>query len=73
MHADGPGMRAAAAAQVAGAHVVYVELRRNNQKARAFYRSLGFQSMEPLPNYYSGREAGLRMAFDLRAPAPAGS
>ena len=59
-------------AQVAGAHVVYVEMRRNNQKAKAFYQSLGFQPMEPLPNYYSGREAGLRMAYDLRAPASTG-
>ena len=55
-----------ATAEVAGAHVVYVELLKSNTIARAFYRSLGFSLMEPLPRYYRGREAGLRMALDLR-------
>ena len=55
-----------ATAEVAGALVIYVELRKSNTIARAFYRSLGFTSMEPLQDYYDGREAGLRMALDLR-------
>lgn len=55
-----------ATAEVAGALVIYVELRRNNTIARAFYHSLGFKLMEPLPGYYRGREAGIRMALDLR-------
>jgi [ribosomal protein S18]-alanine N-acetyltransferase len=53
-------------AEVAGAQVIYVELRKSNTAARAFYRSLGFKTMEPLPNYYNGREAAVRMALDLR-------
>ena len=57
-----------ATAEVAGTHVVYVELRKNNSIARAFYRALGFKLMEPLPDYYRSREAGIRMALDLRKP-----
>ena len=57
-----------ATAEVAGALVIYVELRASNTLARAFYRSLGFTLMEPLPAYYRAREAGIRMALDLRRP-----
>lgn len=53
-------------AEVAGAQMIYVELRKSNLAAHAFYRSLGFKVMEPLLKYYNGREAGLRMALDLR-------
>jgi len=55
-----------ATAEVAGALVIYVELRKNNTIARDFYHCLGFKLMEPLPGYYGGREAGIRMALDLR-------
>lgn len=53
-------------ARVAGALVIYVELRKSNTPARAFYQSLGFGLMESLPGYYRGRETGIRMALDLR-------
>jgi ribosomal protein S18 acetylase RimI-like enzyme len=55
-------------AEVAGAQLVYVELRRANIAARAFYQSLGFALMERLDHYYRGTEDGLRMALDLRKP-----
>lgn len=53
-------------AAVAGAQVVYVELRKANMIARRFYESIGFKHMESLRKFYSGREDGLRMALDLR-------
>lgn len=55
-------------AEVAGAQIVYVELRRANVIGKAFYESLGFQVMEELGSYYRGHEDGLRMALDLRKP-----
>jgi ribosomal-protein-alanine N-acetyltransferase len=53
-------------AAVAGAQVVYVELRKTNNTARQFYESLGFTHMEPLRKFYSNSEDGMRMALDLR-------
>ncbi len=55
-------------AEVAGAQAIYVELRANNDAARTFYQTLGFKLIEPLPRYYQGQEAGIRMALDLRQP-----
>lgn len=53
-------------AEVAGAQMIYVELRKANTGAKKFYGSLGFKHMEPLQNYYQGVEHGQRMALDLR-------
>jgi [ribosomal protein S18]-alanine N-acetyltransferase len=55
-----------ATAEVAGAQMIYVELRKSNRSAHAFYQSLDFKVMEPLPDYYNGHEAAVRMVLDLR-------
>jgi ribosomal-protein-alanine N-acetyltransferase len=55
-----------ASALVAGIAVIRLELRAVNQPARRFYRTLGFVETGYVPFYYSGREAALRMALDLR-------
>jgi ribosomal-protein-alanine N-acetyltransferase len=56
-------------ALVAGIAVVRLELRAANQPARRFYRNLGFAETGYVPFYYSGREAAVRMALDLRSAA----
>lgn len=59
-----------ASALVAGIAVIRLELRAANQPARRFYRSLGFVETGYVPFYYSGREAALRMALELRRRTP---
>jgi len=54
-----------ASAQVAGIGQVYLEARVSNLAARAFYRHLGYQEIQQVEGYYSGREASVRLARDL--------
>jgi ribosomal-protein-alanine N-acetyltransferase len=56
-------------ARVAGISAIHLEVRSNNAGARRFYRALGFQEMTLLPRYYSGVEAAVWMARDLRVRA----
>jgi ribosomal-protein-alanine N-acetyltransferase len=56
-------------ARVAGVTSVHVELRAGNDKAYAFYRSLGFADTFRIHGYYRGRETALRMIRMLAAPA----
>jgi len=60
-------------ARTAGISVVYVEARVNNQRARRFYRALGYRDLFFMPKYYRGVEAAVRMGHDLRRPAIAPS
>lgn len=53
-------------ARVAGLFDVDLEVRAANQRARRFYRSLGYRDAALLPLYYDRREAGIRMTADLR-------
>lgn len=57
-------------ALVAGVSVVYLEVRAGHLGTQQFYQRLGYRRLEFLPGYYSGRESALRMARDLRDPAP---
>jgi len=59
-----------ASAQVAGIGQIYLEARVSNLAARAFYRHLGYQEIQRLEGYYSGREASVRLARDLRVQPP---
>jgi GNAT superfamily N-acetyltransferase len=54
-----------ASAVVAGVFRIDLELRETNGAARAFYQSLGFQSLEVVQGYYQGREPALRMSRRL--------
>ena len=56
-------------ARVAGISAIHLEVRASNAAGRRFYRALGFQEMALLPRYYSGREAAIWMARDLRTRA----
>ena len=57
-------------ARTAGIGSVHLELRAQNEAARAFYRAMGFSESVRVPGYYRGREAALRMLRVLRAPGP---
>lgn len=57
-------------AVVAGVSVVYLEVRAGHLGTQQFYQQLGYRRVEFLPGYYCGRESALRMARDLRDPAP---
>ena len=52
-------------ALIAGLPQVQVEVRQANAPALAFYEQLGYGHAQPLPGYYSGREAGLRLTKSL--------
>jgi ribosomal protein S18 acetylase RimI-like enzyme len=54
-------------ALTAGIASLHLELRANNDGARAFYRTLGFSETIVLDGYYDHREAALRMLRVLRA------
>ena len=60
-------------ARVAGISVVFLEVRETNHCGRAFYRRLGYRSVNRVPGYYCGREAALRLARDLWEGAAARS
>ena len=49
----------------AGIFRIDLELRETNGGARAFYHSLGFQSLDVVQGYYQGREPALRMSRRL--------
>jgi ribosomal protein S18 acetylase RimI-like enzyme len=49
----------------AGVFRIDLELRETNGGARAFYQSLGFQSLDVVQGYYQGREPALRMSRRL--------
>lgn len=57
-------------ARVAGTFIISLEVRFNNQGARAFYRRLGYTELARIPRYYAGREAAMRMSRDLRLRYP---
>ena len=61
-----------ASASTAGVRSLHLELRANNEAARAFYRAMGFSETILVPGYYRGRESALRMirlvAKPVRAP-----
>jgi ribosomal-protein-alanine N-acetyltransferase len=52
-------------AVAAGVFRIDLELRETNTGARAFYQSLGFQSLDLVQGYYQGREPALRMSRRL--------
>ncbi|HUN91385.1 MAG TPA: GNAT family N-acetyltransferase [Burkholderiaceae bacterium] len=52
-------------ALTAGIGVVYLEARRCNGGARAFYRRLGYEEIRVLHGHYDGHEDGIRLAKDL--------
>ena len=54
-------------ARVAGASVVYLEVRADNPEARAFYRTLGYKPVQRVSGYYNRTLAAVRMARDLDA------
>jgi ribosomal-protein-alanine N-acetyltransferase len=54
-----------ASAVAAGVFRIDLELRETNFAARAFYQSLGFQSLDVVRGYYQGREPALRMSRRL--------
>jgi ribosomal-protein-alanine N-acetyltransferase len=54
-----------ASAVAAGVFRIELELRETNFGARAFYQSLGFQSLDVVRGYYQGREPALRMSRRL--------
>jgi ribosomal-protein-alanine N-acetyltransferase len=54
-----------ASAIEAGIFRIDLELRQTNAAARAFYQTLGFQSLDVVQGYYQGREPALRMSRRL--------
>ena len=54
-----------ASARTAGIFKVNLELRANNDGARAFYEKLGYRAAGRKPAYYDGREDAVRMTHDL--------
>ena len=55
-----------ASARVAGIVSIHLELRADNESARAFYRTLGFGETITVPNYYATGIAAQRMVKLLR-------
>jgi ribosomal-protein-alanine N-acetyltransferase len=53
-------------ALVAGIATIDLEVRAGNDTARRFYRTLGFEELRVVPQYYGGREAALHMRRRLR-------
>jgi ribosomal-protein-alanine N-acetyltransferase len=54
-------------AKIAGTFDVILEVRATNAEGRAFYRSLGYVDVGPLPGYYQGIESAWRMRHHLAA------
>ena len=52
-------------ALVAGITAVFLEVREQNQGARAFYERLGYRNLERLAGYYQGRESAIRMGREI--------
>ncbi len=55
-------------ALTAGTFTIGLELRAENQGARAFYAALGYRELLQIPGYYQGVEAAIRMQRDVRDP-----
>jgi ribosomal-protein-alanine N-acetyltransferase len=55
-------------ARTAGVRSLHLELRANNEAARAFYRAMGFSETILVPGYYRGRESALRMIRMVSKP-----
>jgi ribosomal protein S18 acetylase RimI-like enzyme len=58
-------------ALTAGTFIIELELRAENEAARAFYRALGYRELGCVPGYYQGIETAIRMERDLRVSRPA--
>jgi ribosomal protein S18 acetylase RimI-like enzyme len=58
-------------ALTAGTFVIGLELRAQNEAARAFYEVLGYREVGRVPGYYQGVEAAVRMERDVRVSRPA--
>lgn len=58
-------------ALTAGTFIIGLELRAQNEAARAFYRTLGYRELGRVPGYYQGVEAAIRMERDVRISRPA--
>lgn len=52
-------------ARVAGTPVIWLEARRSNTDALAFYRRLGYRALDVLRGRYEGVEDGVRIGKDL--------
>jgi ribosomal protein S18 acetylase RimI-like enzyme len=52
-------------AVVAGIFRIALEVRASNEAAQLFYQRMGYRPLTPLPGYYQGTEAALRMSRDL--------
>ena len=52
-------------AVVAGIFTVDLEVRASAKGAQLFYERMGYRALAPLPGYYQGIEAGIRMRRDL--------
>ena len=59
-----------ACARTAGIFEIRLELRANNDNARAFYEALGYAETGVVPAYYAGREDARRMQRDLALVYP---
>src|SRR5262249_44845782 len=57
-------------ALIAGIELIFLEARKSNAAARAFYHAHGYRELALLPRYYSGREDAVRIGKDLAAGAP---
>jgi ribosomal-protein-alanine N-acetyltransferase len=55
---------------VAGVAVIYLETRQSNRSGRRFYGAHGYQEIELVQGYYSGRESAVRMMRRLRPESP---
>jgi len=53
-------------ALVAGVADISLEVRAQNGSGRRFYQRLGYQEVEQIPRYYSGRETAYRLRKQLR-------
>jgi len=58
-------------ALTAGTFLIELELRAQNEAARAFYGTLGYRELGRVPGYYQGVEAAIRMQRDVRVSRPA--
>jgi ribosomal-protein-alanine N-acetyltransferase len=58
-------------ALTAGTYIIGLELRAENEAARAFYAVLGYGEVGRIPGYYQGVEAAIRMERDVRVSRPA--
>jgi len=58
-------------ALTAGTFLIELELRAQNEAARAFYATLGYRELGRVPGYYQGVEAAIRMQRDVRVSRPA--